>query len=140
MKLSLPLSVTLPRKKGDRKWILNQNNYRNTHYITLNKVKHFYEQLVVYAIGMAEFDDGAVISEAIGKPPYIFTYTLYPESNRRMDVANVCSVVDKFTCDTLVELDIIPDDNHKIIPAINYRFGKVDRENPRVELCIEEYR
>jgi Holliday junction resolvase RusA-like endonuclease len=74
------------------------------------------------------------------KPPLIFIYTLYPESNRRMDVSNVCSVVDKFTCDALTELGIITDDNHKIIPAINYRFGKVDKENPRVELEIEEWR
>ena len=137
MKLSLPLHVILPRKKGDRKWILNQNNYRNTHYITLNNVKKIYKDLVSVAFQGWLLDDNYHNDP---KPPFIFTYTLYPDSNRRMDVSNVCSVVDKFASDALIELGIISDDNHKIVSAINYRFGKVDKENPRVELCIEEYR
>jgi hypothetical protein len=86
------------------------------------------------------FEDGLTDGYEILRGPLIATFTVYPDSNRKMDVSNVCSIVDKFACDALVELARLKDDNHKIIPAINYRFGKVDKENPRVELEIEEYR
>jgi len=141
MILKLPLYVVLPRKKGDRKWILNQNNYRNTHYLVLNNVKKIFAEKVKQAWHEEIYTECLLPLPQVNiKPPFIFVYTLYPDSNRRMDVSNVCSVVDKFTCDALVELGIISDDNHKVISAINYRFGKVDKENPRVELEISEYR
>ncbi len=133
MKLSLPLHVVLPRKKGDRKWILNLNTYRNTHYHVLNQVKILYFQVV----GRCLYEDE---SEGRGNPPFILTYTVYPANNRKFDLANVLPIIQKFTDDALIELGIISDDNHKIIPAINYRFGKVDKENPRVELEISEWR
>jgi Holliday junction resolvase RusA-like endonuclease len=132
MKAKLPLFVTIPRKKGDRKWICNLNNYRNTHYITLNKVKQIYKEYVQAAWYME--------NEDMPKPPLILIYTVYPATNRIFDIANVCTVIDKFTCDALVELGVITDDNHKVVAAVNYRIGKVDKENPRVELEIEEWR
>ena len=138
MKLSLPLSVVIPRKKGDRKWILNLNSYRNTHFHILNQVKILYAQAVREAERL--FADGLPDGYEILRSPLILTYTVYPADNRKFDLSNVCAVVDKFTCDALIELARLKDDNHKIIPAINYRFGKVDKENPRVELEIEEYR
>jgi hypothetical protein len=68
--------------------------------------------------------------------PFRFTYTTYPSSNRSFDTSNVCSVIDKFTCDALIEFGVIPDDSYKIIPIIVYQFGNVDKQNPRVELEI----
>ena len=68
--------------------------------------------------------------------PYRFTYTLFQQSGRATDVANVLSIVDKFTCDALVELGVLPDDNHKIVKEVVYRYGGVDKENPRAELEI----
>lgn len=56
-----------------------------------------------------------------------------------MDVSNVCSVVDKFFCDALVEEGRIPDDNYDHIPEIKYIFGEVDKTNPRVDVEIEHY-
>ena len=47
------------------------------------------------------------------------------------------SIVEKFTDDVLVEHGYLPDDSYKIIPAIDYRFGKIDKENPRVELEVK---
>ena len=138
MKLSLPLSVVIPRKKGDRKWILNLNSYRNTHFQILNKAKQLYKDCVSVAFQEWLIDDDAMFKDP--PAPFIFVYTIYPENNRKFDLANVLPIVQKFTDDALIELGIISDDNHKIIPAINYRFGKVDKENPRVELEIEEYR
>lgn len=135
MKFILPLSVVIPRKKGDRIWICNLNNYRNTHYITLNKVKQIYKEYVDAAI-----IDWYADNEDVPKAPLILTYTVYPATNRIFDVANVCTVIDKFTCDALVELGVIKDDNHKIIQAVNYRIGHTDKANPRCELTVEEYR
>jgi hypothetical protein len=37
----------------------------------------------------------------------------------------------------LIELNIIRDDSYKVVRMIDYRFGGVDKENPRVELKIE---
>lgn len=127
MKLILPLSVTLPRKKGpDKVWILNLNSYRNTHFQILNQVKAAYRELVIKA----------ACGCAIPTPPCHFVYTVYPGSNRKFDLENVCAVVGKFTADALVEIGIIPDDNFKVINKITYQFGAVDKENPRVTLEV----
>lgn len=129
MKIALPLSVIIPRKKkADLKWILNLNNYRNTHYHTLDDVKSIYSDIITAAVMHAEMPK---------QPPYYFIYTVFPGSARSFDTANVCSIVDKFTADALQELGIIENDNYKIIPKITYQFGKVDKENPRVELEIK---
>lgn len=127
MKITLPLSVTLPRKtKADKVWILNINNYRNTHYLVLNAAKIAWKGVVNVTPGVH-----------IGNPPYRFTYTVFPETNRKFDLANVLSIVQKFTDDCLIELKVIQDDNYKVIPVVVYLFGHVDKENPRVELEIQ---
>ena len=138
MKIMLPLSVLLPRKKEARKFVLNLNIYRNTHYLVLNQAKRLYKEKVeqVYKEWLSESDNNYYWKS----PPFIFTYTVYPANNRAFDLANVLPIVQKFTDDALIELGIIKDDNHKIVSAVNYRFGKVDKGNPRVELEISEWR
>ncbi len=124
MILTLPTYVTIPRKtKEDRKVILNLNVYRNLHHMTNNQAK-------------AEFKKEVHCDCPLPSPPYRFTYTLYQATGRATDVANVCCVVDKFACDALVELGAIPDDNHKVVAEVVYRYGGVDKANPRVELEI----
>lgn len=129
MKIVLPFSVVMPRKKGDRVWILNLNSYRNTHFQILNKAKLLWSDMVTALCIRAE--------DLPSSPPYRFVYTVYSANNRKFDLANVCSVVQKFTDDALIELGIITDDSYKIIPEIDYRFGCVDKENPRIELEIK---
>jgi hypothetical protein len=136
MILSLPLQVILPRKKQARIFVLNLNIYRNTHYIVLNQAKALYKEQVEQAV--KEWESEQIIESFT--PPFIFTYTVYPANNKAFDLANVLPIVQKFTDDALISLGIIRDDNHKIIPAINYRFGKVDKDNPRCELEIREWR
>ena len=137
MKLILPLSVGIPKVRvEDRVWYANLNAYRNAHYQLLNQVKILYKEYVHFAITEWEFD--GLLKEL--RPPLIFIYTYYPGSYRKTDLLNVLSIVGKFTEDALTELNIIPDDNYKIIPAINFRLGSVDKDNPRVELVIDEYR
>jgi hypothetical protein len=132
MKIILPLSVTLPRKtKADKVFILNLNVYRNCHHMTLNQAKIAYFTLVE----KATFNS---FRERID-PPLRFTYTIFPGSGRKFDVANVLPIVQKFTDDALIDMGFIPDDSYKVIPAIDYRFGGVDKEFPRVELEITPF-
>jgi hypothetical protein len=135
MKLILPLSVTMPRKtKADRIWILNLNSYRNTHFQTLNKAKAIYSEWIKAFVPF--YGDAECFSEHIIDPPYRFVYTIFPATGRRFDLANVLPIIQKFTDDSLIELGIISDVSWKVIKAIDYRFGAIDKENPRAELEI----
>lgn len=127
-KIVLPLSVTLPRKTTvDKVFQLNLNVYRNAHYMILNQAKIAYKDLVWTATR------GFVPSPY---PPYFFSYTVYPGSNRAFDLGNVLPIVQKFTDDALIDLKIIKDDNYKVINRVGYQFGGVDPDHPRVELEI----
>ena len=130
MKLILPLEVMIPRKtREDKKIILNLNIYRNAHHFTLNAAKKEMLEHVRQALPGCE----------IPSLPFRFTYTIFPPTGRAFDLGNVCSIVQKFTDDALIELGIIKDDNMKIVKEVVYRFGVVDKENPRAELDIESY-
>jgi len=127
VRIILPLSVTIPRKtKADKVFMLNLNIYRNCHHMTLNQAKVLWSSIVLHA----PFVGGDV------EAPYHFIYTVYPSSGRKFDLSNVLSVVQKFTDDALIECGVIEDDSYKFIPEIDYRFGHIDKENPRVELEI----
>jgi hypothetical protein len=126
------LEVVIPRKtKEDKRFILNLNIYRNTHHMTLNQAKALWKGIVADAVEYV----GAI--PLIPPPPYAFTYTVFPGSNRAFDLGNVLPIIQKFTDDALIELGIIPDDSYKVIREINYNFGGVDKNNPRAELFIE---
>ena len=134
LKLSLPLTVTLPRKtKADKVFILNLNNYRNTHHMTLNQAKVKYKELI-YELMLTR--SGKYVAPILPPPPYLFTYTIFPGSMRTFDVNNVCSIIDKFAADALQELGIIKNDNFKFIPESVFKFGSVDKDNPRCELVV----
>jgi hypothetical protein len=97
--------------------------------MTLNQAKVQYKDAVE-----------AAARDSLGKmpaPPYRFNYVVYPGSNRAFDLANVLPVIQKFTDDALIELKLIPDDNHKVVSSIRYDIGAVDKEYPRAELTIE---
>jgi hypothetical protein len=132
--LKLPLHIVLPRKKQARIFVLNLNVYRNTHYIVLNQAKALYKEQVEQAY--REWESQGENHYLFPDEPYRFIYTVYPANNRAFDISNVCSIVDKFTCDALQELGVIKNDNHKYIPEVSYKIGKVDKNNPRMELEI----
>lgn len=138
MKLILPTSITFPRKtKADKKYMLNLNVYRNLNYIVNNQMKAAFSSLIREDTPYGPGPKGCICPGNMPPPPYRFTYTLFQETKRKTDVANVCCVVDKFCCDSLVSLGVLPDDNHNIIKEVVYRYGGVDKENPRVELEID---
>ena len=123
IKISLPLEVQVSKKK---KFILNLNNYRNAHFRTLSAAKNLYHDIVI---------------QTANKIPYIIkkcelAIVLYPKSKRKLDVANFCSICDKFASDSLTRLGYWSDDNYTVINAVKYIYGKVDKENPRFEYII----
>ena len=123
MEIDLPLEVFYSKKK---KFILNLNNYRNAHYRVLSIAKKLYTDNLIPRL--EDFDS---FSE-----PVTLTYTYYAKSKRRIDVSNPCSIIDKFACDALVKAEILEDDSFKQIKEVVYKFGGVDKENPRCELVI----
>lgn len=123
IKLELPLRVKVSKKKY---FTLNLNQYRNTHFIVLNKAKIKFKE------------DIKKIIEPINIPkiPIIITYTLYRGDNRHIDVSNVCSVIDKFFCDALVELGKLKDDSFNYINGVVYQWGGIIKDNPHVTVEI----
>lgn len=120
--INLPLSVPQTKKKA---FYLNLNIYRNANFHTLNKAKISFKDTV------------APLLTHLPKLNQIsLSYELYLGSKREVDVANVCSIVDKFFSDTLVELGYLPDDNYKHVLGVQYLFGSVDSKNPRIEVTI----
>ena len=126
--LILPLEVFYSKKK---KFILNLNNYRNAHYRVLSIAKKTYSDDLVEMI--EKWDDIPRFDN-----PVDLEYVYYAKSNRRVDVSNPCSIIDKFTCDALVRVGILEDDSSKQIKSITYVNGGVDKENPRCRLTIKE--
>lgn len=128
----LPTSIPLSKKKN---WFISLNKYRNTHFRSLSLIKKMYTAEVHKQLrrqGVYKKD------EWLFPGRFIFVYTLYPRNEGRIDVANICSVVDKFTADALVKAKVIPDDDSRITPIVVYKLGEVDPENPRCELTIHQ--
>jgi hypothetical protein len=124
LRLDLPLRIMTSRNNH---WILNLNNFRNAHYRTLTAAKNKYQDAIVNQLQGRN---------KIRMRPIRLEYTYYKGSARRVDVANPLSIIDKFTCDALVKAEILPDDNTDIITEVLYRYGGIDRSNPRAELRI----
>lgn len=120
--VSVPLKVQIS-KKGY--FALNLNVYRNAHYMTLNKAKVVFKELITpFLVQIPKLKRCSL------------EYVLYPKTNRLCDVSNVCSIVDKFFSDAFVESGHLEDDNYTFIKDIKYRFGAVDPKNPRVDVII----
>lgn len=120
-----PLKVLASKVKT---WILNLNQYRNTHFRTLNTVKINYKLALSKQINSSpKYDKIACV------------YTVYPETKRLFDIGNVCCIHQKFFEDALVELGKLPDDNYNYIPTVIYQFGGIDANNPRVTIEVLEY-
>jgi len=125
-KLASPLKIMLPRKtKADRSFILNLNNYRNTHYHILNQAKYLYKKNMENQIRNLPLLRKVAVR-----------FVLFPRTRQLMDTPNVCSVHDKFFMDALVEASKLPDDNYLHYVETGYKFGAIDPKNPRVDIEI----
>jgi hypothetical protein len=121
--IDLPTSVQISKNK---RFSLNLNTYRNAHHHTLSKAKIEFDTIVAPLLeGIPQMDGVAL------------TFTLFTATRQRIDTSNVCAIVDKFFCDTLVSAGRIADDNHTVVLSVDYRHGGYDKERPRVEVTIE---
>ena len=125
MQISVPLEVPVSNKK----FILNLNNYRNTHYQVLNKAKQNYSLVIKSILREVKAEKFTRVK---------ITYTLHPKTRRLTDLDNVISIVQKFFQDALVKEGFLEDDNYKYIAENIQRIGSIDKENPRVDINIEE--
>lgn len=119
--IHLPLAIPLEKKN----FSLNLNIYRNAHFYELNAAKDKFHKYI-----------GKLLDGITPMKRVMIIYTLFFGSKRRVDISNICSIVDKFFCDTLTDKQIIPDDSYDVVQEIIYRFGGIDKENPRVEALI----
>jgi hypothetical protein len=120
----VPLWVNVSKSK---KFYMNLNNYRNTHFTALNKAKKQYKLEVMKSLGVVR---PLMLSN------YKIVYTLYAPDNRMRDLSNVLSIVDKFACDALVELKVLVDDNVGCLKSVVYEYGGVDKSNARVNVMV----
>lgn len=121
-----PLYVHTTKSKTPKgKFIFNLNNYRNACFMKLNNSKKAYK---------AEME--AQIAQLPALTKIAVRFTLYPKTHRRTDTPNVCAIHDKYFMDALVEFGKLPDDTFEYYIETGYRFGSVDKHNPRVEIEI----
>lgn len=123
MILNLPLWV---QTSASNIFILNLNNYRNTHHQVLNKAKIAFKDEIQEQLSKVDrkFNQFRLV------------YTLYKNDKRSVDTNNVCTIVDKFFCDALTEAKIIKDDSYKYLTESTFKWGGIDEINPRVEVQI----
>jgi hypothetical protein len=123
--LEVPLRVLVTKTK----WFsLNLNQYRNTHFQVLNKSKVAFKLLIREQVDvLPKFSQVKL------------TLTLFPKTQRKCDLDNVLSIVTKYTQDVLVTSGKLWDDDYTCIPELNFRFGEVDKLNPRVVIQIEDF-
>lgn len=111
------IDITLPLPKIKQKGKMNNlsfNVYRNAYYRDLGKAKKEYSEIVKLLLSKHRRKQYNKIK---------ITFTLYCKTKKRRDLTNFCAVVDKFASDTLVDMNIINDDDCKHIPEITYKFG-----------------
>lgn len=127
MLFHLPIKL-LMGKRVIKSHSLNLNNYRNAPYHLLSDLKISFNELLEPQLRGKKF-----------QTPFVIEYKLFMGSARRVDLSNVCSIVDKFFCDSLVNYGVIEDDSTSFLKSVTYSYGGIDRENPRVEARLLPY-
>ena len=124
------IPLRLPASKS-KMVSLNLNSYRNLHYQVNNKLKKL--------LGKA-LQTNCHMEGSISDYPLHLEYTIYRKNNRKIDLMNAGSIIDKFVCDALIELGILPDDNVEYIKSVLFVDGGIDKANPRAKLKIMEFK
>jgi hypothetical protein len=109
--LKLPMRIRTSSKKVTA---LNLNIYRNLHFRSLSSLKNKFQ----------EHGKKLLKNSNIPKLGRIrLEYKVFAKTKKEFDVANICSIVDKFFSDTLVHAGIIEDDNWKFLDSVSFGFG-----------------
>lgn len=128
IRLQLPIYQEQKSKGKVKNILISMNNYRNWHYQVECKMKHIYHQLVKKQLDALKLNLRGKIK---------VSYNLYYK-NSRCDLMNVISVIDKYLMDALQEIRVIENDNVTNYVECNIKVAGQDRENPRVEIIVEE--
>jgi hypothetical protein len=118
----LPTAVAVSKKKN---FTLNLNVYRNTHFRELDKAKKEFERVVK-----------PLLKHVPKLEQCSLEYTYYHGKGTVPDTNNVCSVADKFFCDTLVKAGVLPDDGPRYLTVTTFRHGGRGCQQPRIEVTI----
>jgi len=147
--LDVPTFVMIPKKtKDDEKVILNFNTYRNMNRFKLGHVKNvFYDQFkpemdrvsIEYNLTlMSKVNFYKRVFNTDFKPEFKLRYTITAANKRKFDIANMCTIIDKFTCDCLVKDGFMPEDNWEYLTEVTYAFGGVTGERTcKLEITME---
>jgi hypothetical protein len=112
---------------GRKKFYLNLNDYRGSHFQVLNKAKiKFKENLYL------EYPE---IKKLKFKKLEV-SYSITPTDKRLFDTMNIISIVDKFFLDALVEAEMIPDDNYKVVSYGTLKTIEPEKSNKRKKIII----
>lgn len=124
--ISLPLYLELGVNKK-KAYYINLNGYRNWCYRVSNVLKQLYKTTIETKI--QELPKLDTIST---------TYYIYYPTKRKFDLDNIGSVTAKFFQDSLVHYGKLEDDNYDFVKGVEFVFGGVDKDNPRVDVVIKE--
>lgn len=122
MKVISPIYWKFTKKKSHAP--LSLNEYRNTHFRVLNKVKEEYTQMIQKQLTWEQI-----------KGEYLVCCDVYLRSTAQ-DMDNFTSVAIKFTLDALVKAWVVEWDSNKHLREIHSVFCGIDKENPRIEIEI----
>lgn len=123
----IPSPLYIIQNKKGKKWYLNLNNYRNTHYQTCNSVKKKYTT--------------AMLSKVNHLPKLNkihITLAIHAKDRRKFDVDNIASIHTKFFLDTLVQAGVLVSDDYDHVPSTSTVFIGISKEDPRVDIIIKE--
>ena len=127
IKLELPVYWQTRKNKLS---LMSLNWYRNENEFIKNRVKQDYHDLIRLKL----LKNKEKIS---GKYQVRYRYFY---KNSGSDLENVASVIGKFLNDALKELGIIVDDSVKYLVNSQLIVDSCDKQNPRMEIEVEEIR
>ena len=125
-------NISLRYKKNKKSFqSLNLNSYRNNHHHLNDSLKKQFDTAFHELLACCDF--------VFPEPPIELIYTIYRRDKRRVDLANMGSVIDKYASDSLVNCGFIDDDNTDIIKCVRFVDGGIDKQHPRACLEIKRY-
>lgn len=126
MILRVPTEIYLKKKtKDDEKIILNFNSYRNMNRFKLGHVKNEFNRIFMPEVERWKSEFGYLLNYDKSMFKIKLRYTITAANQRKFDVANILSIVDKFACDCLVKGGIMQDDNWEFMSGVEFSFGGV---------------
>ena len=130
--ISVPVYYTQTFKtKKPKTFLVNLNWARNSHYHIANKVKQHYNAMIIAELQL----QNATRIEG----PYEVAMKYYYK-NKSSDLDNITSQMLKYANDAFQQYGLVENDNIKFCKRICSYVGDEDKDNPRVEIFIRQYK